>query len=62
MFVHKAVIRLWMIFRQVDVLIHVECYNMLEGYFILLVCFDQVFVDELRTATRWQSKYEWILR
>ncbi len=51
-----------MLFRQADVFVHIECDHVGEGDIIVLVCLDEMLVNEFRTAASRQAEYEWSLR
>ena len=56
--VHEAVVALRVIFRQADVLVHVEGDHVLEAHFTGLVQLDQALVGIERSATGGQAQYE----
>ncbi|VXA82643.1 conserved hypothetical protein [Aeromonas veronii] len=56
--VHEAVVALRVIFRQADVLVHVEGDHVLEAHFTGFVQLDQALVGVERGATGGQAQYE----
>ena len=49
--IHVVVIALWMVARDTDILIHVECFHIFEGKLSILVKFYQLLVHTKGSAT-----------
>jgi hypothetical protein len=45
---HEAVIALWVVFRQFDILVHVECYDILKREFASLILLDELAIESER--------------
>lgn len=59
--IHEGVVGLWVGGGDVDVFVHVEGYDVLEGDSSLVICLDEILIYQDRRGTGWEAEDERVL-